>query len=483
MKVLFAAVFSLLLLSACTPETPAVPAFVEKEKYPGGQTTVAAEPFASFELPAANMPEQRKPDFHAGKALANQPWVKAPTVTTMRDGLGPLYNSRTCLMCHIKGGKGFVPDNSDIPMLSSLVRLSIPGQADQRQGVVPHPVYGDQIQGQSTSLAHQLRHALKNGEVAHDVAPEAYVFIDWHTTEFVYPDGHKVTLRQPQLRFEQLGYGPLGEDVLTSLRVAPPLHGVGLLELVKETDLQALADPQDQNNDGISGRINRVWDAEQQQTVTGRFGWKANKPSVKVQAAAAFNGDVGITTTLFPEQPCSPQQTACQQAPDGNDVQSVELADDLLELVANFSRNLAPVKRRKVRDAAVKQGRILFYQAGCQQCHQPSFVTSTSARNPHLGQQTIWPYTDLLLHDMGPGLADGRPDFLASGSEWRTPPLWGVGIQQQVNGSTALLHDGRATSIEQAIIWHGGEAGNSRQQFVSFDQAQRQALIEFVKSL
>lgn len=492
MRSLFMITLGMVALSACSPkEKSTAPTFDPAENNPGGATTVSVEPFARFEHPAANMPKELKPDFHAGKALANQPWVKAPTVTTMRDGLGPLYNSRTCLMCHIKGGKGFVPDNGDIPMLSSLVRLSIPATDSpdhqvmlQHHGVIPHPVYGDQIQGQSTSLAHQLRHSQKdNDQLKHDIPPEAYVFIDWQTSEFTYPDGRTVALRKPQLRFENLGYGELGGDTLTSLRVAPPIHGMGLIELIPQIDINALTDAEDRNNDGISGRINHIWDNETQQTVAGRFGWKANKPSVKVQTAAAFNGDVGISTTLFPGQPCSVQQTACLKAPTGNDVQNVELADDLLELVVKFNRNLAPVERRNTDQPEVIAGREYFYQAGCHQCHHPGFTTAESDRDPHLGNQKIWPYSDFLLHDMGPGLADNRPDFEASGSEWRTAPLWGIGIQEQVNGSKALLHDGRAQTIEEAILWHGGEAAGVKATFISFEQAKRDALIQFVESL
>lgn len=492
MRDLLIILFSAIMLSACTQKDDSfAPPFDPAENKPGGDTTVSIKPFASFEHPAANLPQSLRPDFHAGKALANQPWVKAPTVTTMRDGLGPLYNSRTCLMCHIKGGKGFVPENGEIPMLSSLVRLSIPATNSpehqamlQHHGVIPHPIYGDQVQGQSTSLAHQLRHSQKdNDQLKHDIAPEAYVFIDWQFSEFVYPDGHKVRLRKPQLRFENLGYGELGEDTLTSLRLAPPIHGMGLIELIPQAEITALADENDRNQDGISGRVNHIWDNETEQIVAGRFGWKANKPSVKVQTAAAFNGDVGISTTLFPGQPCSSQQTACLKAPTGNDVQNVELADDLLDLVVNFNRNLAPVERRNTNHPDVIKGRNYFYQAGCQQCHNPGFTTQSSEQNPHLGNQKIWPYSDFLIHDMGPDLADNRPDFTASGSEWRTAPLWGIGIQEQVNGSKALLHDGRAQTIEEAILWHGGEAAAVKATFISFEQAKRDALIQFVESL
>ena len=464
------------------PSHTAAPILSKEEAKPGGDTSVSYKPFPSFELPAANLPLKDRPLFYAGKALAHQPWVKAPTVTDARDGLGPLYNARTCLMCHTKGGKGFIPATNKIPIMGTLVRVSKPG-FDKIKGVIPHPVYGDQIQGQSTSLAHQLRHSQIPGSITHDVAPEAYVYINWQTKIFTYPDQREVTLRKPELDFRNLGYGPLGEDTLFSLRVAPSIHGMGLLELIAQKDLDKLSDPEDKNHDGVSGRSNFVWDIEQQKTVAGRFGLKANKATLKMQVAGAFANDVGISNSLFPQQPCSQQQIACNQLTNGNNKNGVEISDHLLNLVTDFNRNLAPVIRRNFNHKEVNQGREIFYQVGCQTCHQPDFKTQDSNEFPHLAKQHIWPYSDLLLHDMGPALADGRPDFLATGSEWRTAPLWGVGLQEAVNGSKALLHDGRAETIEEAILWHGGEANRARNNFIARNKEERDSLIKFINSL
>lgn len=477
---------SIALLTGCdlSPKqaSKAAPVLSAEESKPGGDTSVSYKPFPSFELPAANLPAEKRPLFYAGKALAHQPWVKAPTITDARDGLGPLYNARTCLMCHTKGGKGFIPDTNKVPIMGTLVRLSKPG-FDKINGVIPHPVYGDQIQGQSTSLAHQLRHSQKPGSIAHDVAPEAYVYINWQTKIFTYPDQHTITLRKPELDFRNLGYGPFGEDTLFSLRVAPSIHGMGLLELIDQQDLDNMSDPEDKNNDGISGRSNLVWDVEQQKTVKGRFGLKANKASLKMQVAGAFANDLGISNSLFPQQPCSKQQIACNQLTTGNDKKGVEIADHLLDLVTDFNRNLAPVIRRNFNDKDVNLGREYFYQVGCQTCHQPDFKTQASDLYPHLANQNIWPYSDLLLHDMGDDLADYRSDYLATGSEWRTAPLWGVGLQEDVNGSKALLHDGRAETIEEAILWHGGEASAVKSRFILLPKTEREALIKFVNSL
>lgn len=473
------------MLTACakhTPDTP--PAYHISEALPGGAGSVSTTPFASFMLPASNLPEEQRPHFHAGKALAHQPWIKAPTATRSRDGLGPVYNARTCLACHINGGRGTLPADGDTPVFAALVKLSIPG-THLVDGAVIEPTYGDQLQGQSTALSHQLRHAIPDKDPASNLEapPEAYAYIDWQTKTFTYPDGQQRNLRYPKLRLERLGYGAMHPKLLTSLRASPALHGLGLLESIAQPDIDALADPDDKNGDGISGRVNQVWDYDKQQTAPGRFGWKANRASLRITAAAAFNGDVGITTPLFPKQPCTQNQTRCLRAPTGNDKGGVELPDYMLNMVVDFIRNLGVPKSRSDTES-LAEGRALFYQTGCHRCHQPSYKTAPREKNlAHLGEQIIWPYTDLLLHDMGPELADERPDYTATGREWRTPPLWGVGISEQVNGIPFLLHDGRARNVEEAILWHGGEAQNTKERFTELPAAQRRALIDFVNAL
>jgi len=465
-----------------------VPEISASEAFPGGEGSVSIQPFPSFMLPASNLPQDEKPHFHAGKALAHQPWIKAPTVTNARDGLGPIYNARTCLFCHINGGRGRMPDDNETMMSSGALRLSLPGE-DKVNGVVTEPIYGDQIQSQSVALSHQLRHnSSVQSLTKKEVAPEAYVFIDWEKETFTYPDGHTLELRSPKPRLTNLGYGPLHSDTLLSLRNAPPMHGLGLLETISQQDIVKNADPNDVDNNGISGRVNQVWDYEAKKTVPGRFGAKANKSSIRMQTAAAFVNDVGITNPIFLQQPCTDAQTLCKQTFNGNepatkDSPAVELSESLLTSVVNFSKNLGVPKRRNPNDATVLKGRSLFYQTGCYQCHRPNYVTGESSESPHLAKQNIWPYTDLLIHDMGPALADGRPDYLATGSEWRTPPLWSVGLGKSVNGSDNLLHDGRAQSVEAAILWHGGEATLVKQKFIKLPRKERQALMTFVESL
>lgn len=492
MKALLLICSSILFLAGCEPlsetnySTLKAPNYSPEENHPGGGTTVSYKPFASMQLPAKNLSNELRSEFYTGKAFANQPWVKAPTITTARDGLGPIYNARTCLSCHIKGGKGFIPADNKTPLSSTLVRLSTIGnQSDtlKTAGVIPHPVYGDQIQSQSVSLAHQLRHSQKPGTLKHDVAPEAYIYINWNEKIFTYPDQSQVSLRSPKLDFQSLGYGPLGEDTMFSLRVAPMLHGMGLIGLISEQDILALSDENDSNLDGISGRANKVWDVEKQAITLGRFGLKSNKPTLNMIVAGAFTNDLGITNSLAPNQPCTNLQPTCLKIPNGNDKDGIELPDHLLKLVINFNRDIAPVQRRDSQNKEVLAGRKLFYQSGCNQCHNPRFVTQKSDQAPHLSEQIIWPYSDFLLHDMGPDLADGRPDFLATGNEWRTPPLWGIGLLSQVNGMATLLHDGRARTVEEAILWHGSEAELAKARFTSLDKQDRSRLIKFVNSL
>lgn len=486
------AVGFIFILNGCQPSGSsghAVPEVLESEKYPGGSTTVSIKPRPSLMLPAQNLPVEARPEFHAGKALAHQPWVKAPTITTARDGLGPLYNARTCLFCHINGGRGILPKNEDALLIGAFLRLSIPG-SDPIQGVIPEPTYGDQLQSQSISLTHQLRH-IESAKLKSDdreVSPEAYVHIGWEFKDFSYPDGSVTELRFPKVRIENLGYGPFHPNTMTSLRNAPPIHGVGLLESIAQEDINKQADPDDLDDNGISGRINLVWDHETKKTVPGRFGLKANKVSVRLQTAAAFANDVGISNPIFPEQSCTEKQTQCKRATTGDDAPqddgpAVELPESLLSLVVNFTRNLGVPVRRNADDPITLKGRELFYTTGCHQCHRPSYNTSMNTELPHLSEQIIWPYSDLLLHDMGPELADNRPDYLATGSEWRTPPLWSVGLSQQVNGAANFLHDGRARTIEEAILWHGGEAEITKMAFAELEPEKRAALIRFVESL
>lgn len=448
------------LLIACAPTAPeGGPA--PGEELSGGDTTVFDTTREAYGYSARNLGFDDRQDFLVGNNFFGDNWVIAPSSTETRDGLGPIYNALSCGSCHFKDGRGEPPAEGE-EMLSTLVRLSVPG-ADAHGGPLGDPTYGGQLQPRAIP----------------GVAPEAVTQITWSEQPGSYADGSPFSLREPMLEIVSLAYGPLADDVMMSVRVAPVVYGLGLLEAVTEADILAHADPDDADADGISGRPNHVWSAEAGATVIGRFGWKANQPDLRAQTAGAFLGDIGITTSLNPMQNCSPLETDCAAAVPGGDP---ELEDELLELVVFYGRTLAVPARRDVADETVLRGRALFRSAGCADCHVPSYTTGAH-EIPELSDQRIWPYTDLLLHDMGEGLADHRPDYEATGTEWRTPPLWGIGLLQTVNRHQFLMHDGRARGFAEAILWHGGEGEASREAFRSMSESERATLLRFLESL
>lgn len=461
---------------ASDPQSPSVEV---ETRAPGGETSVAFEPSPSFMLPAANLGPDERPDFYAGRALAGQPWVRAPSSTDARDGLGPLYNARTCFACHVEGGHALAPEDNGALSRGTLVRLSLPGEPD-----APEPTYGGQLQTRSVALGVQMEGIEGADEVmARGVPREGVARVTWTEEPFSYPGGPSTTLRRPSVELEELQYGPLDPQTQVGLRHAPALHGLGLLELVDTRDLLRLADPDDEDGDGISGRPNYVLDPTTGERTEGRFGLKANQPTLRVQVAAALNGDIGITSTVFLTQNCTDAQTACSASPHGAAEGEPEISDRLLDLITDFNRSIGVPQRRSPEHPTVRRGETLFTEVGCDGCHAPRFVTQDDPRYPHLSSQEIWPYTDLLLHDMGEELADGRPDGEATGSEWRTPPLWGVGLARAVHDDVGLLHDGRARTVEEAVLWHGGEARRSRERFAGLSAEDRRALLSFVRSL
>ncbi|MBX8606805.1 c-type cytochrome [Pseudomonas cichorii] len=463
---------STLVLTACD-DAPRFTQAEPGEALSGGSATVGKSDQNAFSMPSANLSPVRRLDFSVGNSFFRNPWVIAPSTTTARDGLGPLFNTNACQNCHIRDGRGHPPEPGDSNAVSMLVRLSIPDSAAyaeviKRNGVVPEPTYGGQLQDMSVP----------------GVAPEGKVRVEYDPLTIRFRDGMTVELRQPTLRITQLGYGPMHPYTHASARIAPPMIGLGLLEAIPEAAILANADPDDKNDNGISGRPNWVWDDAQQKVVMGRFGWKAGQPTLNQQNAHAFAGDMGLTTRLKTADDCTPAQTDCRNAPNGNGPDGEpEVSDNILRLVEFYTRNLAVPARRNVDDPQVLAGKNLFFKAGCQQCHTPQFTTRADAAEPELANQVIRPYSDLLLHDMGEGLADNRTEFQASGREWRTPPLWGLGLTETVSGHTQLLHDGRARNVMEAILWHGGEAQAAQRQVLAFNADQRAALLAFLNSL
>ncbi len=427
----------------------------------GGETTVTLLLGRNaFSFPASNLTDRET--FSLGDSFFTRNWITAPARNEKLDGLGPTFNSRGCAGCHARDGRGQPPAPGETAV-SVLIRLSIPG-TDERGGPLPDPNYGGQIQP----------FALVG------VTPEANVVVSTRAVKGAYANGTSYELLEPTYEFPGLAFGPLHENIHVSPRVAPAMIGLGLLEAIPESRLVELADEHDEDGDGISGRVNRVYDVTEERMRTGRFGWKAEQPSLLQQNAAAFLGDIGITSRVFPDENCPAPQVECEASIDGG---SPEIEDALLDAVTFYSRTLAVPVRRDWEDPEVLRGKFLFQQAGCDSCHVPRHVTSASASLDELSEQTIWPYTDLLLHDMGDALSDDRPVFSASGREWRTPPLWGAGLIEQVNGHLRLLHDGRARGFAEAILWHGGEAEDARETFRALSAGDRSALIRFLESL
>ncbi|WP_342650665.1 di-heme oxidoredictase family protein [Pseudomonas sp. REB1044] len=465
----------LLLLASVLAACDDAPRFTQAEPgeaLSGGQATVLRSDRNAYSMPSANLTPERRLNFSVGNSFFRNPWVIAPSTTTARDGLGPLFNTNACQNCHVRDGRGHPPEADSNNAVSMLVRVSIPDQPAyvkeiQRLGVVPEPVYGTQLQDMAIP----------------GVRPEAKVRVDYSVEPVTFEDGYQVELRRPRLQITQLGYGPMHPDTRFSARIAPPMIGLGLLEAIPEAAILANEDPQDRNGDGIRGRANRVWDDAQGKTVVGRFGWKAGQPNVNQQNVHALAGDMGLTSTLKPEDDCTAAQVECLAAPNGDGQNGEkEVSDNILRLLTFYTRNLAVPARRKVDAPQVLAGKTLFFQAGCQGCHTPQFTTGSNSE-PELANQLIRPYSDLLLHDMGPGLADNRSEFAAGGQDWRTPPLWGIGLSETVSGHTQFLHDGRARNLLEAVLWHGGEAEAARRHVLTFDAEQRAALLAFLNSL
>lgn len=401
--------------------------------------------------------------FFRGRTLVRQSWVIPPSQDASIAGLGPLYNRNACIACHSKNGRGHAPDGPQESLKAMLVRISVPNH-NSTNAPTQHPWYGDQIN--------------EFGVNSHDkkVAAEAKIQITYTQTVLRFKDGEQVNLRKPTIHLTELAYGNLASDTIFSARIAPGIYGMGLLAAIPEQqiiDLAAQAKP-----DGISGKVNKVWDAETQKTQLGRFGWKSNVADIKMQTASALSGDMGITSKHFQNGNCAIKQPLCMQLNTSN-----EVTDNQLNDMEFYQLALAVPKQRNTDTARVRKGAKIFKQANCAVCHVAEMRTGNFPRLSSLSNITIKPYTDLLLHNMGADLADGRPDFLATGEEWRTPPLWGIGLAKLVNPQAGFLHDGRARTLMEAIIWHGGEAETAKQRVMTMPLDERKALITFLESL
>ena len=414
----------------------------------------------AYSHPTAAVRREQRMDFTLGQAIFEKLWVSAPASTRSSDGLGPLYNARSCRQCHRGNGRGVVAEGDDQPQLSFVAKLSVPGRA-------AHPVYGEQLQNFSVQ----------------GVTAEGHIDVAYADAVVTFADGERVTLRRPRHRLAGLHYGRPSDALQISYRVASPLVGLGALERLSDAAILARDDADDRDGDGISGRANWIT-TPAGDTRVGRFGWKAGQADIRSQNVAALATDIGLSSSDWrvPWGDCSDAQTLCRSAPHGSapGEAGVEVTDALMDVLYTYVSGLAVPPRRDTDDPIVQRGEKLFRQAGCERCHRADYTLASDADGT---TETISPWSDLLLHDMGARLADHRPEHEANGREWRTPPLWGVGLTQVVNPRAGFLHDGRARTLMEAVLWHGGEADASRRAVMGMKRAERQALISFLESL
>jgi CxxC motif-containing protein (DUF1111 family) len=450
-----AAIVFLMLVACQESDSPASATSSDpNELYSGGTTTSFDATSRAFTFPLANISAALLTEHQAGDALFEATFVTPPA--QVNGGLGPLYNNTSCQSCHNNDGRAKPPTGGE-PLGGLLFRLSASG-SDLHGGPIALAGFGLQAQ----------THAVVT------TSPEMTITISYQEMAGAFADGQPYSLQKPTYYISN-SYIPVPAGVMISPRIANSNFGLGLLEIVPEHTLLSYADEMDTNGDGISGKPNYVYDQALDKMVLGRFGWKASQPSLVQQAAAAANGDMGITSSYFPDEASKGQ---LQDVP----AHEPELSAAQLNAIKIYLQTLAPPARRNASVATVVKGKALFVQAKCSACHIPKMQTGTGELS-ELSNQTIYPYTDLLLHDMGDGLADGRPDFKASANEWRTAPLWGIGLVSIVNGHTNFLHDGRARNLMEAVLWHGGEAEQAKQNVIKMSAADRIALIKFLESL
>lgn len=432
----------------------------------------------AFSHSSANITFEEEATFKLGNGIFRKLWASPPSSTQASDGLGPLFNARACQSCHLKDGRGHPPEGSD-DATSMFLRLAREASTEEEKKLLaekavlnfPDPVYGGQLQDLAVP----------------GMPREGTMVVTYEEVPVTFVDGTTTSLRKPTYQVEDLSDGPLDLATTLSPRVTPQMIGLGLVEQIHPADILALADPDDHDSDGISGKAQVVRDPTTGELTLGRFGWKAETPTIRLQSANAFAGDMGISTPEVPKHwgDCTPAQKACLDMPTGvqERLGDTEAPPPVLDLVTFYAQNLAVPARRKVEDATVLAGKKAFYDLGCVACHAPKFVTRRDAPNKAHAFQLIWPYSDFLLHDMGDGLADGQRVGEAGPSEWRTAPLWGIGLTKVVNGHTFFLHDGRARNLEEAILWHGGEAQAARDGFVALEKRERDALVAFLETL
>uniref|UniRef100_UPI0040489D99 di-heme oxidoreductase family protein n=1 Tax=Aliarcobacter sp. TaxID=2321116 RepID=UPI0040489D99 len=413
--------------------------------------------------PIDSMSDEEYDKFILGRSFFAIPWVEAPSATTARDGLGPLFNGNTCISCHPSNGRGSLFNKDGLTSRSLVVRLSIDSNNNEehkkllkQKGFIPEPNYGNQL--------------AINGIFGVDF--EGKVKIDFEEKEIVFPDGEKQILRKPKYSLENLNYGALHKDVNISYRIAPSLNGLGLVELISNEDILKNVDENDLDGDGISGRANFAYSNITKKLELGKYTWKASVPFLQEQIAGAASNDMGLTSSIFPNENCTSSQKECNEAPKPRD--AIDFTDERLDAVSYYLKHIKTYTPKKTKE--YKDGLEIFEQISCAKCHVSSFETKKGFK--------VSPFSDFLLHDMGEDLSDGRSEFEASENEWRTAPLWGLALHEKINKKNVeLLHDGRARNFQEAILWHGGEAQNSKENYMNLPKEKREKLIKFLEEL
>ncbi len=413
--------------------------------------------------PVDNLNDEEYDKFILGRSFFTIPWVESPSVTTARDGLGPLFNANTCISCHPSNGRGTLINKDGFSSRSLVARLSIKSNESKEhqeflkyKGFVPNSVYGNQL-----SI---------NG--IHGIDFEGNVKIDFEELEVIFPDGEKQLLLKPKYSLVNLNYGALSKDNNVSYRIAPTLNGMGLITLISNEDILKNVDENDKNMDGISGRANWVYSNLTKKEELGKYTWKASVAFFKEQVAGAASNDMGLTTSIFPNENCTSFQKECNEAPKAKD--AIDLPDERLDAVTYYLKNIKTYTSKITKE--YKDGLEIFEQISCAKCHISSFDTKKGFK--------VFPYSDFLLHDMGEELSDGRVEFKASQNEWRTAPLWGLALHEKINKEKPrLLHDGRARSFQEAILWHGGEALKAKENYMNLPNEKREKLLKFLEEL
>ena len=468
---------------------------IDKQQHlSAGATSIRSSYSSAFSSPSANFKSAKNIlKFNGGNKFFEEPWAQSAGSVSSQDGLGPLFNNNACQDCHIRDGRGHASqaergeqgdDFNSLLLRASKSAISSEQQAAMQLSLIaniPDSCIGGQLQHQSSF----------------GITQEASQALSYEYSNVKFADGSTQELRQPIWHVKANGC-EIDADTVLSARVAPAMIGLGLIALIDEQQIVAKQDIKDDNQDGVSGRANYVWSVADDKVILGRFGWKAGQPTIRQQVAAAFIGDMGLTTALFTAENCLPHQQDCQSAPNGNGDMvadyDYEVSTRVLDKVTFYAGHLSVPQRRSAYAKNVLAGKQVFNEVGCNQCHSEIYTTLKSTEFPELSEQKIYPYTDLLLHDMGLALTDFDKnsefvqgnipvEFLAQANEWRTPPLWGLGLAQTVDPQATFLHDGRARSILEAVLWHGGEAKKHKQAVLALSKSSRENLVSFLEDL